>query len=101
MKSQAEKRKRTQERKDAARKDSTSIRFSENDKKIIRDKAAVKDMQFSEFVRLMAVHGDDGLSPAKKVFLQNFANEACEAVEESAPEKSKSIKRKAEEIWTW
>lgn len=66
MKSQAEKRKRTQARKEAARKDSTSIRFSENDKAVIRDKAAGKDMQFSEYVRHMAVHGDEGLSPAKK-----------------------------------
>ncbi len=103
MISQAKKRQRTEERREAERKKSTSIRFSDNDRHIIHEKAQAKGMNFSKYVQHMAVHGDEGLSPAVKAKIQNVANIAREIGQNADPEQVRTLQKKlqkeANKLW--
>lgn len=99
MISQATKRQRTEERRKAERKKSTSIRFSDKERQIINEKAQTKGMNFSKYVQYMAVHGDEGLSPAAKVKIQNVVNIAREIGEHGDPEQVKVLQKEANDIW--
>lgn len=91
---------RAMQQREAARGKSTSIRFSDNDRKIIAEKAEAKNMSFSEFVRDSAVHGKEGLSPYAKTRIQNMINEAYEVLKESDPEKAAKMEMEMKDVWT-
>ena len=103
MVSEAAKKRRTEERRESERKKSTSIRFSDKERQIIIEKAQTKGMNFSKYVQHMAVHGDEGLSPAAKVKIQNVVNIAREIGEHGDPEQVKVLQKKlqkeANDIW--
>ena len=100
MMSQDEKRKRTQERKEAAKKDSTSIRFSDPERDIITQKAKEKGVCFSEYVRDCSLHGGDPLSPSDKIRIQNVVNDAYEIIKTSDPKKAKELEKEMSYLWT-
>ena len=93
MMSEAAKRQRTEERREAERKKSTSIRFSDNDRHIIHEKAQAKGMNFSKYVQHMAVHGDEGLPPAVKAKIQNVVNIACEIANSENSEQAEKLRK--------
>ncbi len=96
---QSEKRKRAMERRTAAQKESTSVRLSENDRKIIDKKATAKGMNRSEYIRHMAVNGDDGCTPYQRALVQNLVNRAYETVKKYNPDEAKQIERAAKKLW--
>ena len=100
MLNKEERRKRTQERKEAAKKDSTSIRFSDPERDIITKKAKEKGVCFSEYVRDCSLHGGDPLSPSDKMRIQNIVNNAYEIIKASDPEKAKELEKEMSDIWT-
>ena len=101
MKSSEEKRQRAAMQKEAAEKKSTSIRFSANDRKIINEAAAKKEMGFSEYVRDRDVHGESGLTPYEKAQMQTLMNTAYDIIKESDPEKAKQLQKGMAEVWTF
>ena len=100
MMNQKEKEKRTNVRKGSAVKDSTSIRFSENEKKIITEKAVEKGKHFSEYVRDCALHGDQALTPYQKAKIQNVINTAVDTIMETDPEKAETMRKEMLDVWT-
>lgn len=96
---QNDKRKRTMERRAAAQKKSTSIRFSENDRKIIDKKATAKGMERSEYIRHMAVNGADGCTPYQRAIIQNIVNRAYETTKKYDSDEAKRIELEAKKIW--
>lgn len=100
MNSKEEKMQRAMQQKEAARGKSTSIRFSDNDRKIINEKAEEKNMCFSEYVRDSAVHGGESLSPYAKTKIQNLINEAYDVLKGSNPEKAAKMEKEMNDVWT-
>lgn len=58
-----------------------SIKISQNQQKIIADRAAENNMNFSEYVVNCAVHGNNGLTPQMAVKVQMIMNLALDLAE--------------------
>ncbi|MCR4646305.1 MAG: DUF6290 family protein [Oscillospiraceae bacterium] len=99
MMSQKEKFERTQERKEAATKKSTSVRLSDNEKKIINQKAKEKGMNASEYLRDCGLHGGESISPYAKLKIQNLVNAAYDELNATNPEKAKALLEEVKEVW--
>lgn len=99
MMSAKEKKERTQARKAYAKKDSTSIRFSQNEREFIQKKASEKGVSASAFVRECVMHGDEALTPYQKMKLQNVVNTAYEVIKDSDPEKAHAMLQEVQGIW--
>ena len=100
MISQEEKKIRTEERKEKANKQSTSIRLSPNDREKIQKNASAKGMKPSEYIRDCALHGSDGLTPYAKMKVQNLVNTAYEQLKTTDPENAKALMMEVQEVWT-
>lgn len=77
----------------------TSIRLTEEQHKKVQEQAKAKGMTVSSYIITTAVNGGNTITPEMLVKMQNVADMACEAVEEFAPEKVKSIQEGMNEIW--
>ena len=88
------------QQREAARGKSTSIRFSDHDKKTISEKASEKGMGFSEYVRDRASHGESNLSPYAKICIQNLINDAYDTIRDSDPDKAQKYEEEMTKIWT-
>ncbi len=80
-------------------KKTTSIRLSDDEKKIVKEKAAAKGMQFASYIEFMALHGVEGISPETLVKIQNILNGAVEAVIHMDKSKVLELKQEANELW--
>ena len=100
MRSQKEKDKRTQKRREDAVKTSTSIRFSEKEKLLIQKKADECGMGFSEYVREKVKHADEGLTPYQKMKIQNLVNTAYDEIKNTDPDKAQAMMQEVQDIWT-
>lgn len=58
-----------------------SIKISQNQQKVIADRAAKQNMNFSEYVVNCAVHGNNNLTPQMAVKVQMIMNLAMDLVE--------------------
>lgn len=77
----------------------TSIRLTEEQHRRVQEQAKAKGMTVSSYIITTAVNGGNAITPEMLVKMQNVANMACEAVEEFAPDKVKSIQKGMNEIW--
>ncbi len=65
----------------------------------IRDKAKERNMRISSFMVDLAVHSDNRFNPHQVMKLQNLANMAAEACEETNPELADRIRKEADALW--
>ena len=99
MVSKNDKQKRTQERRKAAAKESTSIRLSQNEREIIQEKADAKGMKCAEYIRDCALHGGNSISPHAKMLLQDFVNITYNECMKYNPEKAEFLMREVKKAW--
>ena len=84
-----------EERKD----ESTSVRFSLEQKKRITEKAKEAGMSVSNYMVTKAANGGTELTPEILVEIQDLINYACESVEKNAPEDVATMQEGANKLW--
>lgn len=78
----------------------TAIRLSPNERRIVEEKAKAMEMSVTGYIRHMAVHGEESVSPKAMTKIQNLVNHAHDVVKETNPDEALALEEEANEIWS-
>lgn len=78
----------------------TSVRMTEEQHRIVQEKAAANGDTVSSYLANLAVNGDKLLTPKTMVEAQGKANELIGTVKELSPEKAEEFERTVNELWS-
>lgn len=87
-------------KKESEKKVPTAIRLSPNERRIVEEKAKTMEMSVTGYIRHMAVHGDENITPNVMVKIQNLVNHAHDVAKQINPDEALSLEEEANEIWS-
>lgn len=77
----------------------TSIRYTDEQRAIIRQNAKASNMPVSTYLLTCGINGEKSLTPADVVYVQNLINEACAFLEPYEPDKIEYLQNGAFKLW--
>lgn len=78
----------------------TSVRMTEEQKRIIQEMADQRGMSAGAYMVNSAVYSGKAITPEIMVHIQNLVNFACETVKEQAPKNKAYMESEVNKLWS-